>query len=322
MPPAAMLAGGMVGAAALGGGGGGGDVSQYSTLMPGQRQLLEQITGTLGQQWGQGLTPYGGQRVPGVSPLQQQGFDIMGGFTPMAGPAQDITQQAFGQFDPSQSQRAQQLGMGGLEQMMQPFDPNRITQAFKPVQQFAMQGFQDEFVPWAAEKYGPALGAKSSGAFGRELSKGAERLQLGLSAQMAPYQMQGFQNQQNRMLQGIPEAYRMGMMPTDVLNQTLSGVGQFPMQAAQGMMGAGGMQRGISGEQLGAKQQYWQEAQPWANPWLTQFLGPALGTQGVENVYQQGGPGIAAMLGPAMQGAFGSQGFWDWANPQPAGAIG
>lgn len=308
----AILGGSMMGAAAIGGGGGGGGVSQHSTLTPGQRQLLEQITGTLGQQWGQGLTPYGGQRVPGVSPLQQQGFDMMGDMGSMFGPTQDITRKALAQYSPAQGQRAQQLGMGGLEQMMQPFDPNRIPQAFKPVQQFAMQGFQDEFVPWAAEKYGPALGAKESGAFGRELSRGAERLQLGLSAQMAPYQMQGFENQQNRMMQGIPLSQQMAMGPMNMLNQTLSGAGQYGPQIASSMMGAGGVQRGITGEQLGAQQQQWTEAQPYENPWL-RFLPNAL-PQGpaVENIYKQQGPGISAMLGPALQGMFGAQGFWDW----------
>ena len=78
----AILGGSMVGAAALGRGGGGG-VSQYPTLTPGQKKLLEQITGTLSGQWGQGLTPYGGQRVAPFQPLQTQAFDMMGGMGAM-----------------------------------------------------------------------------------------------------------------------------------------------------------------------------------------------------------------------------------------------
>lgn len=310
---AALIAGGTMGAAAIGRGGGGG-VSQQSTLTPGQRKLLEQMTGSLGQQWGQGLTPYGGQRVAPFSPLQQQSFDMMGGMGSMFGPAQDITQQALGQYSPAQGQRAQQLGMGGLEQMMQPFDPSRISQAMKPVGDYAMSQYKEELVPWLAEKYGPALGAKSSGAFGRELAKGGERLGMGLASQFAPYQMQGFENQMNRMAQGVPMSQQMAMGPMNMLNQTLGGVGQFPFQMAQGMMGAGGVQQAQSQAELGAGQQYWQEAQPWQNPWLN-FLGPALGKQGVENVYKQGGPGMGAMMAPMLGSMLGSQWFGNMINP-------
>jgi len=313
---AALIAGGTMGAAALGSGGGG-DVSQHSTLTPGQRQLLEQITGTLGQQWGQGLTPYGGQRVAPFSPLQQQSFDIMGGMGGMFGPSMDITQQALGQYNPQQGQQAQQMGMGAMGQMMQPFDPSMINQAMKPVGDYAMSQYKDEMVPWLAEKYGPALGARSSGAFGRELAKGGERLGMGLAAQFAPYQMQGYENQMNRMSQVPQLSQQMAGGQMNMLNSALGGVGQYPFQIGQGMMGAGGMQQAQKQAELGAGQQYWQEGQPYNNPWIQNFLGPALMQGAVEN--QQQGPGMFAQMAPMLGSMLGSQWFGNLINPQSSG---
>jgi len=289
-------------------GGGGTKVRAYDPYVgTGVRELYQQLGNVFGPtiQRG-GLTPYGGQMYPGPSPLQQQGFGMMGSLTPMAGQAQDITQESLGLYSPAQGQRAQQLGMGGLEQVMQPFDPSRITQAFKPVRELGMQTYMEDIVPALAEKYGPALGARRSGAFGRALAKGGQDLALGLSAQAAPWYMQGYENQMNRMAQGIPMSQQMAMGPMSMLNQALGGVGQYPFQVGQGLMGAGGVQRGIAGEQLADPYEKWRISQPWAPEYLNMLSLP-LGQPPKEIVGMQkpAGLGYSMLSGLAPGIGFG-----------------
>jgi len=313
---AAILAGGTVGAAALGGDGGGGGGS-VNALTPGQRELLDLITNTLGQQWGRGLTPYSGMRVAPTSPLQQQAFNVLGDYMPLAGRGLDITGQALGQYDYGQTQRAQQLGMGGLEQIMRDFDPTGAREYWQSTfVNPAMDVFTQQIIPAIKERL-PQLGAKEAGGVNRALARSGENLATSLGGQLSNILYQGRQAHLGRQLQGIPEAYRMGMMPTDIVNQVLGGVGQLPSSLAQMGLSAGGIQRGIGAEELGAAQQQWTEGQPYANPWL-QFLGPALGTQAVQPYYQQSGPGFGALMAPMLGNMLGSEGFWNWANPAGA----
>jgi hypothetical protein len=318
MPVAPLImAGGMMGAAALSkpDGGGGGAVS---TLTEGQKDLLNLMTGTLGQQWGTGLTPYQGQRVAGVSPLQQSAFDIYGGYMPLAGPSMDIAKQALGQYDFGPTQRAQQLGMSGLEQIMKDFDPTRATEMWQTsLVDPSVNLYNQRIIPAIKEAL-PQLGAKSSGGVDRALARSGSDLAMNLSGQLANLLYQGQQAHLGQQLSAIPEAYRMGMMPTDVVNQIMGGIGQFPANLAQMGLGAGGVQRGIEAEQLGGAQQYWTEAQPYENPWL-QYLGTALGTQAVSPYYKQGSPGFGALMAPALGSMLGSEGFWNWVNPAGAG---
>lgn len=301
---AAIIAGGTLGASYLGSKGGGGKVSQYPTMDPGQMDLLNKLTELLGGQLGQGITPYGGPRVPPVSPLQQGGFDIMGGMMPMAGEGQTVMAEAFGRYQPDLAGQYQEMGGEALERVLQDYDPDRITQVMKPVGDYAESFYKDQIMPAVMEHYA-SRGTADSGAAMRSLGREGKNLALGLSSQFAPYQFQGYESQQNRQLQGVPEAYRMGMMGPDVLNQIIAGAGRFPMDIATSGIGAGGIERGITGEQFGAGQDVWTEAQPWANPWMN-FMPTALGTQSVENVYQEGGPNMASLMMPAFGSMMGS----------------
>ena len=275
----------------------------------GVRELYQDLYGMMGPSIQQGgLTPYSGQMTPGPSPLQQQGFNMMGGMGSMFGPAQDISQQALGQYEPAQGQRAQQMGMTAMGQMGQPFDPSMITQTMKPVGDYAMGQYKDEMVPWLAEKYGPALGAKESGAFGRELAKGGERLGMGLAAQFAPYQMAGYENQMNRMAQVPGLSQQMAMGPMNMLNQALGGAGQYPFQIGQGMMGAGGEQRAITGQQMAEPYEKWRMSQPWAPEFLNMLnLGLGQPPKEIVGMPQQAGFGSSLLAGmaPAMGAGMG-----------------
>jgi len=313
---AAIIAGGTIGAASLSGGGGG-DVSQVSTLTPGQYNLLEKLTKTLLPQINQGITPYSGQRVPGVSGLQQQGFDIFRGYMPLAGEGQTALSEAFSRYNPDAAGQFQQMGADALARVTKDFDPENITNALEPARQLGLQSFREDIVPYLTEHYAAGGDIKSSGAMNRALANAAKDFSLGFSANAAPYYIQGYENNLNRNLSAVPEAYRMGMMPTDVLNQVISGPGSYGTNLATMGIGAGGIERGIEGEQLGARQQYWTEAQPWMNPYLQQYLPAALGTQATENIYEQNGPNAASMMMPA----FGSMlGMYAGNKLFPAGA--
>lgn len=273
----------------------------------GIRELYQQLS-QMFTPIGQGLTPYGGgEVVPGASPLQQAGFGAAGGLTPLAAGAQQYFGGALGMADPGAPQRYMGMAEQGLQRQMQPFDPTRITKAFEPVQRFAMQGFQDDFVPWAAEKYGPALGAQGSGAFGRELSRGAERLQLGLAAQMAPYQMQGYEAQMGRQA-AVPQQY-MGLagLPGQVLGQA-GQIGGMGTDMLSQQLGFGAQQRGITAEQQMWPYQQWQ--QPYS-PQMMQLLQMALGQPGKEIVGQPQGAGMGYSIATGLAGGAGmGAGMW------------
>ncbi len=130
---AALIGGGaMVGSAALSkGGGGGGSFGSASTLNQGQTDLLDLMTKLLGEQWGQGITPYTGERVPPTMPLQQEAFDIMGDFMPYADRSQDILGLGLNQYAPERGVRAQELGAGALENVLTPFDPTAATESLR-----------------------------------------------------------------------------------------------------------------------------------------------------------------------------------------------
>ena len=158
-------------------------VEQAETLTGGQRGLLDALTNLLSGQIGQGITPFQGVRPGEVpfGPLQQQGFGLAGGLAPGIGAGL----QGFGQFDPAQGQGFLGQAQGALGRGLG-FDPTQdILQAFEPSRQLAMRGFEQDIVPGLLERFGAQSGA--SGALNRALSEAGAGLQLGLSAQTAPF---------------------------------------------------------------------------------------------------------------------------------------
>lgn len=309
----------MVGASALGGkGGGGGGGGSVSMQSPEQKALLKALIGQIQPQIGAGITPYAGDRVPPISPLQQQGFDIMQGYMPYAQQFQDFTGQALTQYDPQRGMRAQELGAGALENVLAPFDPSAATEMWeKSWKQPALETWREDVMPAIMEKGVRKGGTADSGPMQRELARSGETLTTNLAGQLANLLYSGEQAQMGRQLSGLPEAYRGAMTPTDVLGQQMQ-IGQFPLNVMQQALGVGGQQRGIAGEQMGAEQQAWTEAQPYENPWL-QYLSQALGTQAIQPYYKQGGPGMGALGMGALGSAMGSQGFWNMFQPAGAG---
>ncbi len=268
------------------------EVTQRSTLTAEQEDVLGQLMGQLQAQIGQGVAPFPGQITPEASQLQRQGFDLAGQI-------------------PGQIGGLQNIAMQGLQRTMQPFDPATAMQTMEPARQLGLRTFERDIIPMLSEKFLAGTGARGSGSFARELSRGGQDLSLGLSAQLAPYLFAGEQAQRQRetMIPGM--AGQAAGIP---------GIG------LQALMGAGGQQRGIQSEQGQEAFQKWAMSQPTANPWLD-FLGKGLGTQAFENIVQPairsqsqsgGGGGLMSSLLPALGMAAG--GFL--AGPALAGMMG
>ncbi|KKK54248.1 hypothetical protein LCGC14_3086650, partial [marine sediment metagenome] len=278
-------------------------VQQAETLTSGQRSLLDLITGQLAGQFQggqlQGITPFQGIRPGEVpfGPLQQQGLGLAGGF----GPGIGAGLQAFGQFDPSQGQQFLGQAQGALQQGLG-FDPTQdILRAFEPSRRLALRGFEEDIVPSLLERFGATSGP--SGPLNRALAEAGADLQLGLSAQTAPFIGQAALNIPGQQFQGAGLGGQLAGVPGQLAQQGL----QLGGQGLQQLLGIGGLQQQLPRGIAGAQQARFEEAQPFRNPFLTQFGPLALGTPAIENIAFQGfrDPSIVEKLGPLAIGAAG-----------------
>ena len=298
----------------LGGGGGGGEFSQQPTLTSEQRSLLDSVIGQIQSQFRggrlQGITPFGGQRVADFGPLQQQGFGLAGGLGQGIGQGLDIFGQTLAGFDPSQAQGFLGQGADFLTQAGQGLDPQRILDALEPGRQLALNTFQQDTVPFLAERFGASSGA--SGAFNKQLAEAGANLSLGLNAQAAPFLGQAALNQPGLDLASAGRAGEFAQLPGQLALQG----GQIGSQATDllsQLFNFGGLEQGQQQQQLNAIFQQFQEGQPQNNPFLS-LLGPALNTQAFQTSFQQPGQGLGAQLLPALgafagAGGFGNLGF-------------
>ncbi len=238
---------------------------QIPTLTGGQQGVLNQIISLLSGQIGQGITPFQGTRPGEVpfSPLQQQGFGLAG---------------QFGQLDPSQGQGFLGQAQGALQQGLG-FDPTQsILDAFGPSRQLAMRGFQQDIVPDLLERFGATSGP--SGALNQALAEAGANLQLGLSAQTAPFIGQAALQQPGVQFQGAQLGGQLAGVPGQLAGQGT--------QLANQLLGIGGIQQQLPIGQAGANQARFNEAQGFNNPFLSQLLGPALGTSAFDTAVFQG----------------------------------
>ncbi len=286
----------------FGGGGGSPDITQAETLTASQRSFLDLLTGSLEGLVPQGLTPFTGPRVAGTSPLQQQGFGLAGGLAPGIGAGIDLFGQTLAGFDPQQGQGF--LGQAGqaLQRGTQPFNPQTIIDALAPARQLGLNVFEQDVVPFLSERFGAT--SRGSGAFNQALAEAGANLGLGLSAQAAGPIAQGALQAPGLQLQGaglggnlaqIPgllaqQGTRLGAQGTDILSQLLN---------------IGGVQRGISQQQISGAQAQAQDPRSI----LAQFGGLGLGTQAFENIVQPQGPGLGSALLPSIGSFLGQQDF-------------
>jgi hypothetical protein len=322
-PATAMLiAGGMsAGGSILGGALSGSGETEYVPQMVGKarRELYWPMMDMVAPQIGQGITPYSGQRYADPSLLQNQMFNAMGQYGNVMGMGANSLEQMMGQYNPQAGQQAMNLGMGALQSSTAPYDPMAAQNFWqKSMVDPAMQQYTQQILPAIKESYA-ARNAQDSGAMNRALAQSGTNLATNLSGQLADVMYQGQQSQLNRQLQSIPEAYRMGMMPTDMMSAgsaammaPIMGLGSLGLQA-------GGVQQDIAQNQLTGQQQQWSEAQPYNNPYLS-MTSSLMNMQPYQGVYQQGGAG-AAQMAPALGSMLGSEGFWNYLSGAPSGKL-
>jgi len=252
-------------------------------------------------QLGQGITPYAGQTVPGISPLQQQGFGAAGGLSPMAAGAMGYFQGALGQ-QAAGGGPAQQMATWALPDMLAPFDPAGATEFWQQAHVApAMETWRQDIMPSITESFA-ARGAADSGAMNRALARGGANLATGLSGQLANLLYSGQQAQMGRQQMGINQAMNLAMLPGNIVGQA-GQIGGMGTDMVSQLLNIGGQQRGIAGEQLQEPYTKWQQAQPYNSPWLGLLRTALQSAPPMTPVVQQGSPGLGSQLLPAL-GAF------------------
>lgn len=268
---------------------GGGEASQVSKLLPEQEQLLRALISQISP--GQGVTPYGGERVAGAAPLQETAFDLAQGYAPGV----QAGFQATSQFDPTQAGRFLDTGQEALTAALAPFDTGEATDYWqKSLVEPATKTFRQEIIPAIMESSVRKAGTSDSGPMQRELARAGVDLASILSSQLGGLLYGGGQAQKGRQLGGAQLAGQLAGVPGNVAGQ-----GQQLASLGLGQMtGMGTQQRGIGQQFLTAEQKKWMEAQPYMNPWLQQYLSTALGTSAFDTVISPQEPSVAEQLAP------------------------
>ncbi len=260
----------------------GGSTVQATTQIPEQRDFLTSLLQGLQGLVPQGLTPVDFQAA-GPSALQQQAF---GGLGPLAQQGFGIAGQQLAGFDPSQAQGFLGQAGGALSRGLQGIDLGAISEAFEPSRRLALEGFQQDIVPNLLERFGATSGG--SGALQEQLARAGANLQLGLRAQEAPFIGQAALQAPGQQFAGAGLAGNLAQLPGQLAGQGLGSLGAI----MQLLLGAGGAQRGIAGEQLAAQQQTALQPQNI----LAQFGPLGLGTPAFQNVVTPPGPSLASQI--------------------------
>lgn len=281
-------------------GGGGTSVQQVDPYQgTGVRGLYKTLTDWLGQGIQGGPTAYPGTITPGISPLQQMGFGAAQGLGPLATGGQQYFQNVLGMTDPAAAQGYMGMAGQGLQNLMQPFDPTMAMQAMQPARQFATDIFQQDIIPSIMERL-PMSGAKASGSMERALGREGARLAGGLGAELGRYIFPAWQNQLGRQQAGIGQAMGLAQLPGQLLGQA-GQIGGMGTDMLSQLMNIGGIQRGITGQQMMEPFQKWQYQQPW------NYLSMGLGQPPMENIGMQQGPGFGAQMMPGIGSFLGTE---------------
>ena len=280
-------------------GGGGTSVKQVDPFAgTGVRELFSGFTDWLRPKVG-GVTPYPGQIVPGPSGLQQAGFDVAQGLTPIASGGQEYFGDILGRTDVTAPGRAMGMAEKGLSDVLAPFDPSTVTEGLKPGRELALDTFFREFMPRLKESMVSGAGTADTGALDRLAVQGGRDLSLGLGAQAYPYLFQGQQNQLGRQQTGVNQAMNLAGLPGSVLGQAgqIGGMGTDMLSQA---LNIGGIQRAITGEQMGEPYQKWQFQQPWANPYANMIAALSGSAPQMDYIAEQEAPGFGAQMLPVL----------------------
>jgi hypothetical protein len=278
----------------------GGGGSSTKTVDPwsgtGMRELFKGYTDYLSPFVG-GVSAYPGQLTPGPSPLQQTGFDVAQGLTPMATGGQQYFGDIYGQMDVGAPSRAMGTAESALADVMAPYDPEMAKQTLEPARQLALDTYFRDIVPGLKESYVSRAGTADAGALNRAFAREGSNLSLGLSNQLAQLLYSGSEAQKNRQQAGVGQAMQLAGLPGQVLGQA-GQIGGMSTDALAQMLSMGTMQRGITQEQMYEPYQKWATEQPYNNPW-TQVLATLGGsTPQMDTVVGQQAPSMASQLAP------------------------
>ena len=239
-----------------------------STLSPHQEYYFNTpvLRDFVGPGIGQQQPVYGGQRVAGESPLQQQAYGMAAGL-------------------PNAARMMQGLGMGMLGTAGRPLN---IGSALSPVLDAASMFWNRDVMPSVMENFA-GMGTADSGGAIKGLTRAGEQYGTAMAGQMALPAL-------SAALQGRGQQISAAGMLPQLSNMGLSAIGA--------LSGLGGEQRGQEQEQLMAAQQLWAEQQPWNNPYIQ--LGGQLMGQQMTPIQQGEGLGRSVLGGLATgAGAIG-----------------
>jgi hypothetical protein len=214
--------------------------ADVNLLTGSQRRVLKQSGNILEQQLGQAGPVYQGPMVPGATPGMQNAFNAnQGALNRGANVNPAINQMLSGQTDPA-----------AVNQYYQ-----------KAFVQPAQQGFRNT-MDTVAQRYGDTYG--QSGGMMRGMGQASNDFNTNLSGQLAGLQFGERESARQRQGQGV----QLGIGEQANYMNTLSS-----------MLGIGGQERAIQGQQNQAEFAKWNAGQAYNNPWLQSLMGPVLGTQ-------------------------------------------
>lgn len=285
-------------------GGGGTKVKQLDPFAGTDfRDIYNQFTDFIQPNVG-GVSAYPGPLVPGASPLQQQGFDVAQGLTPIASGGQEYFGDILSRTDVDAPGRAMGMAERGLSDVLRPFDPSTVTEGLQPGKDLAMNTFFRDFMPRLKESMVGRAGTADTGALDRLAVQGGEDISLGLGAQSFPYLFQGQQNQLGRQQGGVNQAMNLAGLPGQVLGQA-GQIGGMGANLLGQQMNIGGIQRDITGQQMQEPFQKWQVEQPYNNPYLQMIASLSQSAPRMDYVNQQQAPGLFQQMMPALGMAAG-----------------
>lgn len=247
------------------------DVQRASLLGGQQRKALKGLGQFVNQGIGQGAEVFGGQRVAGLSGLEQQLGNTFGGLAPQIGDAFSGSLQGFNQASQ------------GLQGFLGDFNEGNFQSS---VVDPSVRNFQQNVIPGITERFSNVAG--SSGVLQNAVAQAGGDLASNLAFQRGQARNQFDANKLNASGQ--------------LANQS-QGLGNLGLNFANAVGSFGGLQRNIEQAGLGAQQDIFNEGQAVNNPILN-LLPLLLGTRGFENIATQSDDsGLLGSLG-SLGGSF------------------
>lgn len=246
-------------------------VTTESTLTASQRAFLDQLTGMLGGELGQGVEAYGGTVVPGMNPTLEAALTAQGG---LGGPGEDRALAAA--MDPT---------------IATDVSPERYVAGFDEQYGGALEDYWNKYSKRQLQhEYG-------SGGGGGGLE---EMLMSSYASEVAVPTAEGRWGAWQRGLEAEQAGTESALSRAMGASGVSSDIG---LARAGAGVAAGETRRGIEAEGLAEQYEKWLQVQGYNNPWISQYLGPALGTGAIQNI---GGQSQYAQFAGMLGGVLGA----------------